>query len=286
LKKWHVTLIDFGFARALTKEDVHQEQPSSESTFMSDGDEGGGERQHSQQSLDTTTTGGSQWSQQSLNRSLSSSLKASRCDGKQQQRTTTKLHRQMSALGSPLFAAPEIKNKVYKVSLPDALSNSSTSVDDITRTISTFVADYGLLVDAYSLGCTIRYMMTGCVPHQSVAQAIANQNTVVDVLCRLMACGNSTKRRNKKPERTVRYRLVSDLPKEVQRLIEKSTLVDQIQRASVRAVRRYNWINDVLSATEDDGPPEVFDPADIQYLDFSNTKEEHARHVPTTCADH
>jgi serine/threonine protein kinase len=292
-KKWHVTLIDFGFARALTKEDVHQPSPELHRENMDASYHQPiknprvrlGQR-NSSSFMDESRSGLGQ-SKKSLNRSLTASMEGSHGNNV---RFSAMLHRRMSALGSPQFAAPEIKNQVQKRSPQDLSISKGT--EDITRTISPFVADYGLLVDAYSLGCTIRYMMTGCPPHQSVAEAIASQMTIVDVLCGMCGGGRSssstssrknTNAKDSKTQRTRRYRLVKDLPGEVQRLIEKLTATDQTQRASVRAARRYNWIDDVLPSADDndEGKTNTFDPVNsIQYLDFSNTHEDHAKHIP------
>ena len=329
--KWHVTLIDFGFARALTKEDVHQpsqqllrenmdasfhqsnfglpslqKQPGLKQPPQKEQPRGDDDDDDSKLTSSGTATrgGGGSGIDRSLNRSLSSSLRPSRHGN---QRVSTMLHRRMSALGSPQFAAPEIKHKVVRKS-PSVFHEDESAANpsgdnnsnnyDITKTISPFVADYGLLVDAYSLGCTIRYMMTGCPPHQSVADAIASQNSMVEVLCGMCAGAYGRSRRRNTtppPKRAPRYRYVKDLPKDVQRLIESMTVHDPTQRASVRAARRYPWINDVLTAendenddeNRDDGRPhKILQPSDIQYLHFSHhaaEQEDHAKHSSAIC---
>ncbi len=260
MKKWHVTLIDFGFARALTPSDVHQ--PSLEI-----------QRENMDASYHNTKYN---LDDESLGLSLGSSMGASNQSRKMGSRSSQKrrgsisnmLHRQMSALGTNTYAAPEIKRIQKK---KDSITTTTTTTtNDITQTISSVVADYGLLVDAYSLGCTIRYMMTGCPPHQSVAEAIANQSSIVEQLCGI-CMGPQKKNRKGGGPRTPRFRLVADLPGEVQRLISKLTEPKESQRTSVRSARRYHWIQDILST---DDFSNMNDPASIQYLPFA--KDHHS----------
>jgi serine/threonine protein kinase len=117
----------------------------------------------------------------------------------------------------------------------------TTEYDDVTETISEFVSEYGLLVDAYSLGCTIRYMVTGVPPHKSVSDAISDQewSWITKLLC---GCAS----RNKSNKRTPHYRYLEALPGEVQRLVKKLTETSEKNRTSVRSARRYPWIADAL----------------------------------------
>lgn len=277
-KKWHVTLVDFGFARALTKDDVHQPSPElhrenvDASYHHTKYDLGTVDNADAKAAVGDSTGRSSRSRRGSLGRSslsrslsLSSSLHGSRHGNLS---STRFLQRRMSALGSPQFAAPEIR----KVQEEKNKNSLGTGEFDITNTISSFVADYGLLVDSYSLGCTIRYMMTGCPPHQSVTDAIASQSNVVDILCGMCSGGGKAKA-GAKETRKPRYRFKTNLPGEVQRLIEKLTERDAEKRTSIRAARRYNWINDVLPADENNYKT-------ITYLDFSNTEEDHAKHTP------
>ena len=75
-----------------------------------------------------------------------------------------------------MFAAPEIVNEVRPQFRPRAEPNLKKGEGNTTETISNYVADYGLLVDSYSMGHTIRYMMTGVQPGISVEDAILQQN--------------------------------------------------------------------------------------------------------------
>ena len=67
----------------------------------------------------------------------------------------------MSALGNRYYASPEVINGIHEIH--EKLSNSSHSFSavDITRTLHGYVSDYGMFSDAYSLGVTMKYMLTG-----------------------------------------------------------------------------------------------------------------------------
>jgi serine/threonine protein kinase len=218
--KWHVTLIDFGFARALTPADMKKKPRKSVDSSDSLGNSGSSRR--------------------SLNKSVS--------------RLFT---RRMSALGNRDYAAPEIKNKVVKLTGP----SSHHSGVNITHTISDHVAHYGLLADAYSAGVLIRYVLTGVPPHLDLAETLALQNNPLMKLGRLFG-GRKMKKNAVKPKRRVRYRGVDKIPAEVVRLIKGMTHYDPTTRTSIRMSRRYPWIADVL---EGDGPG----LREVNYLEFA-----------------
>lgn len=127
----------------------------------------------------------------------------------------------------------------------------------VTDTISNTVSEYGLLVDSYSLGCTLRYMMTGCLPHIRPSDAIAEQNSILYMIF--------SKCTSKKQKRQKHFRLVGDLPNEAQELIRKMTERAERNRISVRKARRNQWIDQVLGERPSDK---------IRYLDLAiSTKE-------------
>jgi serine/threonine protein kinase len=262
-QKWHVTVVDFGFARALTPEDVTQpsaqyQRENMDASF------------HSTKfnNLDgSSSLNGSNASRRSLNMSGSGRKSLVRRSNS----ISNKMHRTMSALGSPQFAAPEIRKVVKAATKNNDNNDDDDDENDVTHTISSFVSEYGLLVDAYSLGCTIRYMMTGVQPHQSVAQAIAEQSNIIEQLCGLLCLGGGgSKTKTKNAPRTPRFRFVDDLPGEVQRLISKMTEREESERTSCRSARRYHWINDVLPDDPEhkEGTERMVDPKTIKYLSF------------------
>lgn len=216
LKKWHVTMIDFGFARALTHEDMKKKPPKGDPR-------------------DDVPIDGSS----SIRRrgSIGNSLRSSRS----LKRSSSKLfQRQMSALGNRDYAAPEITRKV------EEHDPSMRDGKDIFHTISRNVAYYGLQVDAYSLGILLRYALTGVPPHENIQEFFALQSNPLLKFIKLLCCSKA-----KDGERTPQYRSLDKIPPEVLRLIKGLLHYDPQQRTTVRTARRYPWIGDAL---EDDGP--------------------------------
>lgn len=176
------------------------------------------------------------------------------------------IQRRMSALGNRNFAAPEIVNHVKhetKTTKTDT-SGDGDAGTDITQTVSEYVAEYGLMVDAYSLGHTIRYCMTGVPPYMTVEEAIQDENSLCSMLC-----GNGRGGKNKKTGlRSPHYRRVSESPAEVQRLITKLCEPNEKSRTSVRKVRRtYPWIYQTFSEQENDSSPWFSESsAKVEYL--------------------
>jgi serine/threonine protein kinase len=244
LKKWHVTLVDFGFARALTPKDMMQKAPG---------------RSMSGAGLDSSSTSGMNTSSGSraLNRS-----------------TSRRFTRVMSAVGNRMFAAPEILKGIEKnddlSGHPGAISSDSHHMNvDVTKTLSEHVSSYGLLVDAYSIGNTIKYMMTGVPPDEDVSEAIAAKNHPIAKFGRFLGKKMGKKNKSDAKVRKVNYRSISDIPLEVRRLIKGCTEFDAQKRTSVRMARLYYpWIDDVLAGRE------VPTSGEVKYLEFVLKKEE------------
>jgi hypothetical protein len=87
-------------------------------------------------------------------------------------------------------------------------------------------------------------MMTGCLPHVCVKDAIARQKSVIRKLI--------TAFMNKDRKRQIQYRFEEDLPQNAQRLIFKMTENTESKRTSVRTARQYPWIADVLPPSSDE----------------------------------
>mmetsp|Transcript_28339 Transcript_28339/g.47025 ORF Transcript_28339/g.47025 Transcript_28339/m.47025 type:complete len:477 (+) Transcript_28339:90-1520(+) len=233
-KRWKVTLVDFGFARALEPSDVKQPSPEIRRESLN--------ASYHARDIDLDRSRGK------LDGSIRGSIR-----GRYRQRRQDNsdplnksqshmLMRQMSALGNRNFAAPEIINKVQHDRKGRSTNKNDNAPGEITTTISEYVSDYGLMVDSYSLGFTIRYMMTGVPPYLTVSEAIAEQNSICNKLCG--GNKNTTKR-------SVRYRTLEQLPYEVQWLIEDLTERSESDRVSVRtARRRCEWVAEVFDSAE------------------------------------
>lgn len=150
LKKWHVMLIYFGLARALTPNDMKQHH-----------------REGNAITPDICSSTSSSRNITGSIRGLSNS-------------SSRRLTRQMSAVGNRTYAAPEVQQGVHFA------LHSHHSAIDVTRTLSDHVSRYGLVADAYSCGRTIKYMLTGVPPNQDVNQVLATLNNPVIILCRLI----------------------------------------------------------------------------------------------------
>ena len=132
----------------------------------------------------------------------------------------------MSALGTIAFAAPEIK---YKARSKDAIANADV--------LSSAVADYGMTADAYSMGITIREMLTGVPSHvQDIAGYIRDENSL---LVKLFTCCS---RRPGEGKRHMTYRLPSALPGDASRLVKDLTIKKEEERSSVRQAQANTWI--------------------------------------------
>jgi hypothetical protein len=164
------------------------------------------------------------------------------------------------------FAAPEIINKVRPQFRPRAepKTKATENPTPTTETISNYVADYGLLVDSYSMGHTIRYMMTGVQPGISVEDAIQQQSGgFIGKLFSLCFGKGNTKSADGKQKRLVRYRSMEDLPGDIYRLVGALTQISEKNRISIRKARwNVPWIADVL------------DSENTQLREIENKKEE------------
>jgi serine/threonine protein kinase len=246
LKKWHVTLVDFGFARALTPNDMKKNRtPNDMKKNAPDKSLGAG--------MDSST------GSNSMSRSISRSI-------------SRKFTRKMSAIGNRMYAAPEITKGIERnpdlSGHPGAISTDSHHMTvDVTETLSDHVSFYGLLVDAYSIGNTIKYMMTGIPPDEDVNQVIFAQNHPIAKFGRFLGKKMGKKNATDKKVRKVTYRSIANIPPEVFRLIKGCTEFDTQKRTSVRMARLYPWIDDVLVGRE------VPSSNEVKYLDFVLKKD-------------
>jgi serine/threonine protein kinase len=259
-KKWHVTMIDFGFARALTPDDVakptldlHKENLDASyhknnldaSLNASSRSQGRGSNLDSSSTRTRRGMNGSS----SRTRGRTSSINWGKDGDELNESISRTFHKRMSALGNRNFAAPEIISNVTREQNSHPNLTESEEVD-ITDTISEFVSDYGLLVDAFSLGCTIRYMMTGVPPHRRVEDVLAEQKSLGKRFTHWVGKRTGPSDPNKRKKK---YTLLDDLPRSVSHMIAGMTEISVKKRLSVRAASRYPWIFEVLP----DDTPEI-----------------------------
>ena len=243
VSKWKLTLVDFGFARALQPEDIQSDI---------------GLHNAVNQNETMTAVPPQKNLDQSINRRMSTPFDL---DGDTS--VSKKLVRQWSALGSRNYAAPEVKNQATRrpTNGSDA-SNLDSSTKLARKTMCKFVANYGMVADSFSVGATIRYILTGVSPTEDIKDVIAAQSNPLLLLC---SCLSKTfMGKEAAPKKC--YRWASQLPKEAVRLMHGMTHYDSRQRTTCRTARRYPWIDDVLAGD----PP----GKGIRFLQLDSTAKE------------
>lgn len=150
-------------------------------------------------------------------------------------RVSTTRHnvRSMSALGTKAYAAPEIRKKLRHKTEADFEKENAAMTE--------CVADYGMIVDAYSVGWTLRVAMTGVPPNFTISEYMRERETVVmegdeedipDLCCCL--------KRVIVP--SVKIRDPSMIPHEATLLITNMTEKNPENRMTVREAQNHRWI--------------------------------------------
>lgn len=139
--------------------------------------------------------------------------------------------RSMSALGTKAYAAPEIKH--------DLRNKTQDDIERSKEALTECVADYGMIVDAYSVGWTLRVVLTGIPPNVTISQYMhkiaAAQEVVGDEGCLCF------KRSPPKP-RQIKVRDISELPKDATLLISYLTKTRPEERMTVREAQNHAYI--------------------------------------------
>jgi serine/threonine protein kinase len=152
--------------------------------------------------------------------------------------TTRKQMRSMSALGTKAYAAPEIKHKLRnKTSADHEKSNAA---------LTECVADYGMIVDAFSVGWTLRVIMTGVPPNSTISQYMKKYNgrevseEIVTVGC--CCCSFDTSTSPPGPKSLFRVRDTDQIPKGATMFISALTKANPEERMSIREAQNHPWI--------------------------------------------
>ena len=85
--------------------------------------------------------------------------------------TARKNVRSMSALGTKAYAAPEIRKQLR--------NKTAFDFEKANAAMTECVADYGMIVDAYSVGWTLRVAMTGVPPNFTISEYMEERDNVV-----------------------------------------------------------------------------------------------------------
>jgi serine/threonine protein kinase len=251
-KRYNITLIDFGFARALKPSEIDTDRGLYNVV------------QNVAPDLPLEND-----NNKKLNAAVLASLEAPIDDGSQHGKKTRRgrmvdfdrsvsrrVVRDLSALGQRSYAAPEITKGVKKFqnNLSSAITgrHSSRRDADSDRPLAEFCSDYGMVADAFSLGATCRYMLTGVPPHIAVDEFIAMQKTPIAKMLKLSSKALK-KIIGKKEGREKRYRSVEELPPAAGQLIHSLTHWDPSKRTTVRGAKMFLWIR----SKGDDGGKEL-----------------------------
>lgn len=261
-KKWHLTLIDFGFARPLHPDDMIMDKNKVDKNVPKRGEEA---KEPSDEQFRFMSVDDPIHDEDDLDRSMSSrSSRKGRALIRRNSsfESVSKLRvRSLSAVGNKFFAAPEILKRMRSGPAPANLSASgSSNIGDSGekhQPLAECVSDYSMLVDAYSIGATLRFMLTGVPPSESVEDFLAMKNHPAAKLIKSMSKfgGKLKKKKNedaKRKKRKKQYRSNAELPNDAKRLVFGLTHWDETKRTSVRAALSYEFIasQNVL----DDGP--------------------------------
>ena len=144
--------------------------------------------------------------------------------------------RSMSALGTKAYAAPEIKKKLRKKTAEDHGKSNAA--------LTECVADYGMIVDAYSVGWTMRVILTGVPPNCTISQYVRKVQDEEEREAEkrnqggLFCCCSPPPVEKKK----IRVRDAHDIPKDATVLITQLTKPDPEERITVREAQNHPWI--------------------------------------------
>ncbi|OEU10213.1 kinase-like protein, partial [Fragilariopsis cylindrus CCMP1102] len=137
--------------------------------------------------------------------------------------------RSMSALGTKAYAAPEIKHQLR--------NKTAADLEKTNAALTECVADYGMIVDAYSVGWTLRVILTGVPPNQTISKYMRKyhgQEPSVEIFDEV-----STKSKEKP---SFRVRDTDEMPQEATLFISSLTKKDPEERMSIRQAQLHPWI--------------------------------------------
>jgi len=153
--------------------------------------------------------------------------------------------RSMSALGTKAYAAPEIKHKLRNKTIEDHEKTNAA--------LTECVADYGMIVDAYSVGWTLRVVLTGVPPNSTISKYMRkydgqepSEEEFDEVVCCCPFLFGSPSpeeeqiRKSLKPN--FRVRDTDEMPRDATLFISALTKKDPEERMSIRQAQLHPWI--------------------------------------------
>lgn len=138
--------------------------------------------------------------------------------------------RAMSALGTKAYAAPEI--------LHDLRNKTEEDIEMSREALTECVADYGMTADSYSVGWTIRVVLTGVPPNESVSDYVSKleaEQYARESGCLSFCCGS-------KPIEKNNLRDTDEIPAEALHLVNSLTKRNMEERMTVREAQSHPYI--------------------------------------------
>lgn len=249
---WNIKLIDFGFARPLHPDDIDGYKHSVE-VKPAPGDEFFG-----RSNIDHAIVEDDASKQKDSSLSMSTSVSHKKVRG-------------LSAVGNRNYAAPEMLKGIRGFSKKVLLNVSSSGKNrdfkmktNHEQSLADAISDYGMTADAYSIGTTVRYMLTGVPPDVSISDFMAEKNSAVNIIGRKLKKKFSKK---EKMARKKRYNYTSQLPKESSKVVLGLTHWNERSRTTVRSARNFEWIQSSYSMkNEKDHPSSNDHKGEINFL--------------------
>lgn len=151
--------------------------------------------------------------------------------------------RSMSALGTKAYAAPEIKHDLRNKTIEDQNKTNAA--------LTECVADYGMIVDAYSVGWTIRVILTGVPPNSTISRYMEKydgqkassefEEIIVTCCCPSLFRTPGLDVANE-PKPDFQIRDTDEIPREATMFISDLTMKDPEKRMSIRQAQLHPWI--------------------------------------------
>jgi len=235
--EFKVILVDFGFAKAFSPKEIGLDKSSQKGhsvrNLVDMAIQRSGKDTSSHYIFDQSNHSNRSESKRiSTRNTLSKSVSSTKLSQSPLKTTASIEHkpmRAMSALGSRAFAAPEVK-KVRKKSDGE---NAGTEM----------VSDYGLIVDAFSIGATVRVLLTGVPADSSEMDYIGSQdNLLINIARFLFSCGKGGGKRRR------RFKFLNEVPKQARGLVTKLMKANCAERISVPLAREEDWIKGGMNA--------------------------------------
>jgi hypothetical protein len=226
-RTWNIMLIDFGFARPLHPDDIAESKLQNNNANKPEPND----QFFGRSNIDGVLKHREIKEKDCLSLSTSQSHKKIRG---------------LSAVGNRNYAAPEMlkgmrnfKKKLFNLSSSSGkLSKEEKKKQMHEQSLANAISDYGMTADAYSVGTTLRFMLTGVPPDVAVNDFLSNKNSAMSKF------GRSLKKSlgKDKDKRKKRYKPTSALPREAAKVVLGLTHWNEVTRTTVRSARNYEWI--------------------------------------------